>query len=53
MKAGPGRHSQDVCMHEGRGEYARVLWVDVEPSELHLNLKQAYQTPDVGQSVTQ
>lgn len=54
MKAGPGRHAEAVCRHEGGSEHARALLVGVElRSELHFNLKHAYQTEDVGQPVTQ
>lgn len=53
MKAGPGRHTEAACKHGGGSGCARVLWVVVEPSELHFNLKRAYQTQDVGQPMTQ
>lgn len=55
MKAGPGRHIEARCVHAMKVEakHAHVLYADVDPNELHFTLKRAYQTPDVGQPVTQ
>lgn len=53
MKAGPLRHTEALCKQEGGSKHARVLQVAVELTELHFNLKRAYQTEDVGQPMTQ
>lgn len=50
MKAGPGRHTEAVCMHKGGRKMftwvSRLMWNQI-------NSKRPYQTQDVGQPMTQ